>query len=390
MSREIYLDHAATTPVDPAVADAMAECLGARGEFANPSATHAPGRRALRRVVAARALVAERINASPESIVFTSGATESNNLALFGVFEGRAGHLLVARTDHKSVLDPARCLARRGVRVTWLDCDALGVVSPEHVSASLAADSRLVCVAHVNNETGVVQPIAEIAARCRAAGVLLHVDAAQSIGKVSVDVERWGADLVSLSAHKAHGPKGVGALYVRSGVQITPLLLGGEQEQGRRAGTLATHQLVGMGKAYELADPTVEGPRLAALAAMLCEGLRALPGVLINGHPEQRAPHIVNATFVGIEGESLRLALGGVAVSAGAACASADAEPSHVLTSMGVAPALAASSLRFSVGRTTEAGEIRDVLARLSLELPRLRTLATGAPEWCSGGMILR
>ena len=262
---EIYLDYAATAPLDPAVGAAMMDCM--THEFANPSSVHEPGRRARRRVEEARERIAARVGASPERIFFTSGATESNNLALKGVLHGAQGrrHLVTSRIEHKSVLDTARALAQAGVAVTYVDCDAGGRVSAERVSAAIRADTALVSIMHVNNETGVIQDIDAIGAICRERGVWLHVDAAQSAGKVPLALDGSAVDLCSLTAHKLCGPKGVGALYVAPGVLLTPQIHGGEQERGLRAGTLATHQIVGMGKAYELADPAAEGPRLAAL-----------------------------------------------------------------------------------------------------------------------------
>jgi cysteine desulfurase len=239
---------------------------------------------------------------------------------------------------------------------------------------------------HVNNEIGTVQPVAEIAAVCRARGVVLHVDAAQSVGKLPVDVAALGVDLCALSAHKLHGPKGIGALFVRRGVGLAPAVRGGGQERGLRPGTLATHQIVGMGSAYRLADPLVDGPRLAALRDALREGLAALEGVRLNGGAADLAPHIVNATFAGVEGESLRLALGDLVVSGGSACTSDDDAPSHVLSSLGLDDTAAQSSLRFSVGRFTTHAEVVRALERVAGALERLRGLAPAAPAWCRSG----
>ena len=390
MSAEIYLDYAATTPLDPAVAAAMRDCL--EHEHGNPSSQHAAGRRARALVETARAEIAARVRAPAERIFFTSGATEANNLALKGLLlragslarAGGRAHLVTSTIEHKSVLDAARALEELGVAVTYVPADALGRVALDDVERALRADTTLVSIMHVNNETGVIQDVAAIGSLCRARGVRFHVDAAQSVGKVPLDLGSSPIDLCSLTAHKLCGPKGVGALYVASGVVLTPQMHGGEQEHGLRAGTLATHQAVGMGKAYALADPKREAPRLAALRDALWERLRAIPGVRQNGDPQRRAPHVLNVTFPGAEGESLRLALGDVAVSAGSACSADSPEASHVLTGMGLSDALASSSLRFSVGRFTTEAEIGLAAARVVAEVERLRARARGAPEWCT------
>lgn len=384
----VYLDNAASTRVDPAVADAMAACLGEGGEHANAASSHAAGRRASAAIELARGEVAARIGAAPAEIVFTSGATESNHLALCGALgELRAAsHLITTRIEHPSVLETARALERAGVDVTYLDGGVRGCVSADQVAASLRETTRLVSVMHVNNEIGTVQPVAEIAAVCRAHGVLLHVDAAQSVGKLPVDLAALGVDLCSLSAHKLHGPKGVGALFVRHGVRITAVVHGGGQERGLRPGTPATHQIVGMGCAYGLADPSVDGPRLASLRDALREGLGTIDGVRFNGAVDILAPHIVNATFAGVEGESLRLALDGLIVSPGSACTSDDDAPSHVLSSLGLGDRAAQSSLRFSLGRFTTEAEVAAAVARVVQAVERLRRLAPAAPAWCRSG----
>jgi cysteine desulfurase len=387
MNTEIYLDHAASTPVDPVVAEAMADCL--RDVYANPASSHPPGRRAMRLVEEARQRVAARIGAAAGGIVFTSGATEANNLALQGVLAAAGSaakrpHLVTTRIEHPSVLETARALSRRGVDVTYLDCDAGGFVAPERVAEAIREETVLVSVMHVNNEVGTVQDIAAIAACCRERGVPLHVDAAQSVGKLPLDARAWGVSLVSTTAHKLCGPKGVGALYVAPNTALRPLFYGGEQEGGLRPGTLATHQIVGTGKAYELADPEREGPRLAALRDALWTELREIAGVRLNGDPTRLAPHVLNVAFPGAEGESLRLALADLAVSAGSACASDTPEPSHVLSGMGLSDALAGSSLRFSVGRTTREADVRRAAGRVVEEVARLRALAGPAPAWCS------
>jgi cysteine desulfurase len=381
---EIYLDYAATAPLDPAVAAAMHQCL--THEFANPSSLHAPGRRARQLVERARAQVAARVGAPAERIFFTSGATEANNLALQGVLSGSRAraHLVTSRIEHKSVLDTARALESAGVTISYVDCDPDGRVDPRRIAAAITPDTALVSLMHVNNETGVIQDIAALGALCRERGVWFHVDAAQSAGKLPLELGATPIDLCSLTAHKLCGPKGVGALYVGPGVLLAPQIHGGEQERGLRAGTLATHQIVGMGEAYERADPRVEGPRLAGLRDELWDALRAIPGARLNGAAAERAPHVLNASFPGVEGESLRLGLRDLAVSAGSACAADSPEASHVLTAMGLGDTLAGSSLRFSVGRFTTSAEVREAGARVAAEVVRLRHVAKSAPAWCS------
>jgi cysteine desulfurase len=383
----VYLDNAATTPVDPAVIEAMVVCLGAAGDFANAASGHAPGVRAKQLIERARADIGARINASPRNILFTSGATEANNLALKGVVHAdprKRKHLVTTRIEHKSVLDSARALADEGVEVTYLPCDRTGSVTADQVAAALTDTTVLVSVMHVNNELGVVQDIAPIARICRSRDVLLHVDAAQSAGKIPIDLIAWGVDLCSLTAHKINGPKGIGALYVRDGIALTPLIHGGEPELGVRGGTLATHQIVGMGKAYALADPVVEGPRLASLRDQLWRGLQAIDGVVRNGAPARSAPHILNVTFPGVDGTSLLCALADIALSQGSACASSVPEPSHVLSSIGLSDALAQSTLRFGVGRFTDPADIEFTIERVRAEYGRLRGLGLSAPAWCS------
>jgi len=384
MSDEIYLDYAATSPLDPAVIEVMRDCM--LREFANPSSQHAPGRRARAVVEAARAQVATRVGASPERVFFTSGATEANNLALQGMFVPRPGaqpHLVTSRIEHKSVLDTARALEAAGVAVSYVDADARGRVAPEAVARAIGERTVLVSIMHVNNETGVIQDVGAIGALCHERGVRFHVDAAQSVGKVPLALGSTPIDLCSLTAHKVCGPKGIGALYVARGVPLGAQIHGGEQERGLRAGTLATHQIAGMGRAYELADPDVEGPRLATLRDVLWERLREIPGARWNGADGPRAPHVLNVTFPGAEGESLRLALRDLAASAGSACTADSPEASHVLTAMGLSDTLAASSLRFSVGRFTTHSEVQRAAERVAVEVARLRSLAPAAPAWC-------
>jgi cysteine desulfurase len=382
---EIYLDYAATAPVDPAVRAVMSECL--QREFGNPSSLHSAGRRARRLVESAREAVGARVGAPAERLIFTSGATESNNLALQGVLRrsrGRRVHLVTSRIEHKSVLDVARALERNGVAVTYVEATAGGYVEPERVVEAITPDTQLVSIMHVNNESGVIQDVAAIGAACRERGVLFHVDAAQSVGKLQLALAAAPVDLCSLTAHKLCGPKGVGALYLAPRVTLAPQLHGGEQERALRAGTLPTHQIVGMGKAYELADPAREAPGLAALRDRLWEELRGIAGARLNGEPARRAPHVLNVTFPGVEGESLRFALRDLAVSAGSACAADSPEASHVLTGMGLSDVLAGSSLRFSVGRFTVEREVVRAAELVAAAVARLRALASGSPAWCS------
>ncbi len=384
-SREIYLDYAATAPLDPNVAAEMHECMMC--EFGNPSSQHAAGKRARALVECARERVAQRVGAAPERLVFTSGATESNNLALKGVLlrsRQRRVHLVTSRIEHKSVLDAARALEGTGIAVTYVPVTSGGWVDPAAVAEAIGADTQLVSIMHVNNETGVIQDVQAIGETCRARGVLFHVDAAQSSGKVPLDLTQAPIDLCSLTAHQLCGPKGVGALYVAARATLVPQLHGGEQERSLRAGTLATHQIVGMGKAYELADQEREAPRYAALRDRLWQELTAIRGVRRNGEAARCAPHVLSATFPGVDGESLRFALGDVAVSAGSACAADSPEASHVLTGMGLSDVLASSSLRFSVGRFTTNDDVVAAAARVKVAVERLRSLAPEAPPWCS------
>jgi len=382
----IYLDYAATSPVDPAVVAAMEACLTRDGLFANPASSHAAGRAARSAIEQAGAAVGALVGASPERIAYTSGATEANNLALKGVLRACAGvrHLVTTRIEHRSVLDPVDALAGEGVAVTLVDCDSRGIVAPESVAAAIRPETRLVSVMHVNNEIGSVQDVAAIAAVCRAANVPLHVDAAQAAGKVPLDIEGWGIDLCSLTAHKLNGPKGIGALYVRRGLPLAPLMHGGAAMLGLRPGTLPTHQIAGFGKAFALAAGHKEATTLTALRERLWQRLQAIDDVRRHGDPARSAPHILSVSFPGVEGESLRLALADLAVSAGSACTSDSPAPSHVLTSLGLSDALAESTLRFSVGRFTTESEVDQAADRVRVEVGRLRELAVGAPDWCS------
>jgi cysteine desulfurase len=380
----IYLDYAATTPIDSRVAEVMIECLRPSGAHGNPSsAGHNYGRQARALVELARVQVAATIGAPSQAIVWTSGATESNNLALQGVarFQADRGrHLISAKTEHKAVIDTLKQLEREGFEVTWLKPEANGLVHPDQVREALRPDTQLVSLMHVNNEIGVIQDIAAVGQLCRERGVLFHVDAAQSIGKVRVNVEAMCIDLLSLTAHKAYGPKGIGALYVRRKppVGLRPIMFGGGQENGLRSGTLATHQIVGMGVAFELAEREREADcqRLAALRDRLWSGIAPLGDLELNGDATQRVSNLLNVSFRGVEGESLQFALRELAVSAGAACSSASEEASYVLRALGRSDQLAQSSLRFSLGRFTTAAEIETAITAITREVSRLRELA--------------
>jgi cysteine desulfurase len=385
----IYLDYAATTPVDPRVAELMIECLRPGGPHGNPSSSgHDYGRRARALVEKARAQVAAAIGARPECIVWTSGATESDNLAVIGAARfnaDRGRHIVSTRTEHKAVIDPLKHLEHEGFEVTWLRPDSHGIVHPDQVSAALRPDTQLVSLMHVNNETGVIQDVAAVGAICRERGVIFHVDAAQSAGKLPIDVESMNIDLLSLTAHKTYGPKGVGALYVRKRppVGLQPLIHGGGQESGLRSGTLPTHQIVGMGAAFELAnrDREQDVERIRGLRDRLWQGIASVGDVELNGHPEQRVANVLNVSFHGIEGESLQFALRELAVSAGAACSSASEAASYVLRALGRSDQLAQSSLRFSLGRFTTAEEIETAIEAVRREVTRLRSLSPRARQ---------
>jgi cysteine desulfurase len=392
----VYLDHAATTPVDLRVAERMAEVLSSETEYGNPaSSSHGYGDAAAALVESARAQVAAAVGASAAEVIWTSGATEANNLAIFGVsqyYRERGRHIVTARTEHKAVLDPCRELERRGWEVSYLVPDKEGLLEPAQVAAALRPDTVLVSLMHVNNEIGVVQKIAAVGAICaRHGGAWLHVDAAQSVGKCPVHFASLGADLMSLSSHKVYGPKGVGALVLsqrgdlggRGRVQLTALQFGGGQERALRAGTLATHQVVGMGLAFEIAAKisSVETARVAQLQQRLWQGLAALGGVLRNGSATRSVPHLLNVSFEGVEGESLVAAVRPhVAVSTGSACTSALGEPSYVLRALGRSERLSESSLRFGLGRTTTEADIDAAIATLTHALRRLRKVAGGTP----------
>lgn len=382
----VYMDYAATTPVDPRVADAMFAYLTPAGLFANPASGHALGRAAREAVETARGEIAAVFNVAPETIVFTSGATESDNLAIKGVARAnrkRGRHIVSEKTGHKAVVDACKALEREGYEVTWLTPDREGIISAETVRAALREDTTLVTLLHANNETGVLQDIAAIGAVVREHGAVFHVDAAQSAGKIELDLSQLPVDLMSVSGHKIYGPKGIGILYrrpprARSRVRIEPLVHGGGHELGLRSGTLATHQIVGMGRALALASDEMaqEISRLKALRERLWKGLREAGGIHLNGHPGQRLPNILNVSVAGVEGESLQLALRDIALSTGSACNSATGESSFVLRALGRDDKLAGSSFRFSLGRWTTGAEVDHVIERFRAEVERLRRIA--------------
>jgi cysteine desulfurase len=379
----IYLDYAATTPLDPAVIAAMTECLAAEGGRGNPASLHGWGRRASARIETARAEVAALIGAAAEDIVFTSGATESDNLAVLGAARAaadRGRHLVSTRIEHKAGLDPCRRLQKEGFAVTLLAPDRTGRIDPRALAAALRPETVLVSVMWVNNETGVIQDVEAIGALCRERGILFHTDAAQAVGKVPMALRELPIDLMSFTAHKLYGPKGIGALYVRTGVRarLQPLLYGGGQERGLRPGTLPTHQIVGFGAACTLARAALahEPQRIAALRDRLWAQLEPLGGVHLNGGGAPRVAGLLNVSIEGVEGESLVTGLPDLAVSTGSACNSASAEPSYVLRALGRNTELAQSSLRFSLGRFSHPADIEAAAAAVRREVTRLRALS--------------
>ncbi|MDD9961603.1 MAG: IscS subfamily cysteine desulfurase [Gammaproteobacteria bacterium] len=374
MRKAVYLDYSATTPVDPQVAAKMNACLLAEDNFGNPaSRSHTFGWHAEEAVEAARADVARLLNADPREIVWTSGATESDNLAIKGLAEGASRrHIVTSAIEHKAVLDTCAHLEAQGFEVTWLVPPADGIIRPDQVAEALREDTLLVSLMHVNNEIGVVNDVAAIGQICRAAGVRFHVDAAQSAGKLPLDVQAMAIDLISLSAHKMYGPKGVGALYVRREppMRLRPQMHGGGHERGMRSGTLATHQVVGMGEACAILGRVMEAEnaRILALRKRLWSHLKQAPGAVLNGDEDRRLPGNLNVGFAGIDGETLLMALDDVAVSSGSACTSASIEPSYVLSALGVPDEIAHASLRFTIGRFTTEEEV-DYAAKRVVEV---------------------
>ncbi|WP_445954483.1 IscS subfamily cysteine desulfurase [Thauera sp. SDU_THAU2] len=381
----IYLDYSATTPVDPRVAAKMIPWL--TEHFGNPaSRSHAYGWEAEQAVEEAREQVAALVGADAKEIVWTSGATESNNLAIKGAahfYQGKGKHVITVKTEHKAVLDTVRELEREGFEATYLDVQENGLIDLEVLKAAIRPDTILVSVMFVNNEVGVVQPIAEIGEICRSKGIVFHVDAAQATGKVAIDLGSLKVDLMSFSAHKTYGPKGVGALYVRRKprVRLEAQMHGGGHERGMRSGTLATHQIVGMGEAFRLAREEMAGEneRILRLRDKLMNGLTGIEATYVNGDLEQRVPHNLNISFAYVEGESLIMAIKDIAVSSGSACTSASLEPSYVLRALGRNDELAHSSIRFSIGRFTTEEEVDFTIDLLRNKIGKLRELS---PLW--------
>ncbi|MDQ7912762.1 IscS subfamily cysteine desulfurase [Pseudomonas sp. 102515] len=387
MKLPIYLDYSATTPVDPRVAQKMSECLLVDGNFGNPaSRSHLFGWKAEEAVENARRQVAELVNADPREIVWTSGATESDNLAIKGAahfYQNKGKHLITSKIEHKAVLDTTRQLEREGFEVTYLEPGEDGLITPEMIEAALRDDTTLVSIMHVNNEIGTVNDIAAIGELTRSRGVLFHVDAAQSTGKVEIDLEKLKVDMMSFSAHKTYGPKGIGALYVRRKprVRIEAQTHGGGHERGMRSGTLATHQIVGMGEAFRIAKEEMvqENARIKALSDRFYRQFEGLEEVYLNGSLLHRVPHNLNLSFNYVEGESLIMALKDLAVSSGSACTSASLEPSYVLRALGRNDELAHSSIRFTFGRFTTEEDVDYAAGKVTEAVNKLRELS---PLW--------
>ena len=380
--QRVYLDHNATTPVHPAVVEAMTKVL--REDFGNPSSVHHFGQRAKSAMDQARSSVASLIGADPSEVVFTSGGTESDNFAIRGSAEAldatRRRHLIATTIEHEAVLNTLKALARRGRPTTLLRVDGTGIVAPDALKEALTDDTALISVMHANNEIGTIQPILELARIAHDRGALFHTDAVQTAGKVSVDVKALDVDLLSISAHKFYGPKGVGALWIRRGLRLLPVLTGGKHERSRRAGTENVAGIVGMGVAASLAAAKIdeEANRMSALRDRLEEGvLRAVPGTTVNGARSPRVPNTTNISFDRIEAESLLIALDleGVAVSTGSACSSGTLEPSHVLKAMGFPPHRTQNSIRFSLGAANTEADVDRVVAILPGIVDKLRSL---------------
>jgi len=387
MKLPIYMDYSATTPVDPRVAEKMCQYLTPDGVFGNPaSRSHTFGWAADDAVEQARCDVAALLNADPKEIVWTSGATESDNLAIKGAahfYQKQGKHIITCKTEHKAVLDTCRQLEREGFEVTYLDPEPSGLIDLGKLEAAMRDDTILVSIMHVNNEIGVIQDIEAIGEMTRARKILFHVDAAQSAGKVPLDMERMKVDMLSLSAHKIYGPKGIGALYVRRKprVRIEAQMHGGGHERGMRSGTLPTHQIVGMGEAFRIAreEMAQENERIIQLRDRLWNGIKEMDEIYLNGDLERRVAGNLNVSFAYVEGESLIMALKDIAVSSGSACTSASLEPSYVLRALGRPDELAHSSIRFTIGRFTTAEEIDYVISLISQQVNRLRELS---PLW--------
>jgi len=387
MRAPIYFDYSATSPVDPRVVDAMVKCLTLEGNFGNPaSRSHVFGWKAEEAVEEARQHAADLINCDPREIVWTSGATESDNLALKGAahfYQSKGKHIITSKIEHKAVLDSCRQLEREGFEVTYLDPDAKGLIQPEAVAKAIRDDTILVSLMHVNNEIGVINDIAAIGEITREKKVLFHVDAAQSAGKIEIDLEQMKVDLMSLTAHKIYGPKGIGALYVRRKprVRLEAQMHGGGHERGMRSGTLPTHQIVGMGEAYRIAKAEMQkdAEHSLALRQRFLKGLEGMEEVYINGDIDQRVPGNLNVSFNFVEGESLIMALKDLAVSSRSACTSASLEPSYVLRAIGLNDELAHSSLRFTIGRFTTEEDVDYAIEKVKEAVTKLRELS---PLW--------
>ena len=383
----IYLDYASTTPVDPRVATRMMEFLTPEGEFGNPaSRSHRFGWKADEAVEEARSHVANLVNCDPREIVWTSGATEADNLAIKGVarfYKSKGNHIITSKIEHKAVLDPCRQLEREGFEITYLDPDESGVITPDSVKAAIQDNTVLVSIMHINNELGTVNDIEKIGEVTRKCGAFFHVDAAQSTGKVDIDLQKICVDLMSFSAHKTYGPKGIGALYVRRKprVRLEALIHGGGHERGMRSGTLATHQIVGMGEAFRLASKEMKEDhnKIVKVHDKFLEKVKEIDHVYINGDLDNKVPNILNVSFNFVEGESLIMGLKDIAVSSGSACTSASLEPSYVLRALGRKDELAHSSIRFSFGRFTSDDDVNSTLDILGNVVRRLRELS---PLW--------
>ena len=383
----IYLDYASTTPVDPRVATKMMEFLTPEGEFGNPaSRSHRFGWKADEAVEEARSYVANLVNCDPREIVWTSGATEADNLAIKGVarfYKSKGNHIITSKIEHKAVLDPCRQLEREGFEVTYLDPDESGVITPDSVKSAIQDNTVLVSIMHINNELGTVNNIEKIGEVTRKHGAFFHVDAAQSTGKVDIDLQKICVDLMSFSAHKTYGPKGIGALYVRRKprVRLEALIHGGGHERGMRSGTLATHQIVGMGEAFRLASKEMKEDhnKIVKFHEKFLDKVKEIDHVYINGDLDNKVPNILNVSFNFVEGESLIMGLKDIAVSSGSACTSASLEPSYVLRALGRKDELAHSSIRFSFGRFTSDDDVNNTLDILGNVVHRLRELS---PLW--------
>ncbi|WP_432379478.1 IscS subfamily cysteine desulfurase [Duganella sp. P38] len=381
----IYMDYSATTPIDPRVADAMIPYL--REQFGNPaSRSHMYGWTAEKAVEEARANVAALVNADPREIIWTSGATESNNLAIKGAaqfYKTKGKHIITVKTEHKAVLDTVRELERQGFEATYLEPQDNGLITIEQLTAAIRPDTILISVMLVNNEIGVIQPIDQIGELCRSKGIIFHCDAAQATGKVVIDLQKTKVDLMTFTAHKTYGPKGVGALYVcrKPRVRIEAQMHGGGHERGLRSGTLPTHQIVGMGEAFRLAKVEMDSEiaRIKALRDRLAKGLQEIEETYINGDMEHRVPHNLNVSFNYVEGESLIMAVKDLAVSSGSACTSASLEPSYVLRALGRSDELAHSSIRFTIGRFTTEADIDFAIELMKSKVSKLRELS---PLW--------